>query len=322
MENNKDMNLWDLCAKTVQALINIIKACGRFLAEMLRVIYRRWWVVGIVMLVAIVCALYYSRTDNLRYEVNAVVYLNGPSAQDVERAYLALNSNLHREGYTRQYVGETLGLTPAEAHRLCRFETFRVIDNLNDGTADYIDWSHSNNGTDTLRVQMRDRLVLQFECRNLAAVENIEKGIMAYLNGKQQFIDEYSAYKAHKERQLFFDQMQIEKLDTLTSRMYSQAGHPQIQSSTWDLTMGKQEITLPIEDIEEYFDRKLLRDRRYMLCSAPVTLQDRFIADGNPINNRRKVLAIAIVAALILGSGLGYAIENFKRFMTFLKKRD
>ena len=280
MEDNRDMNLWDLCVKAAQGIEKLLMACIRLLQEILRIAYRQWWVVTAVMLIAVVCALYYTREDNLRYRVNAIVYLNGPTTQEVENTYTALNNGHTKNVYKRQNLQETLSLTNEEARQILSFSVYHIIDNLNDGTADYIDWYGFNNGSDTLHVLMHDRLVLQFVCRNLGVVENTEKGIIEYLNNQQQFIDAYSVYKADKERQLFFDQLQIEKLDTLTTRLYAQAGQMQIESNALNLTLGKQQIDLPLDDIESFFDRKLLRDCRFMYCTAPVTLQGHFfVAD-------------------------------------------
>ena len=88
----KDMTFIDLCVACGRAVTDGCKAVGRLLARMVRLTYRYWWVVITCVVLALAAALYYTRSENLTYKLNAVALLNGPSIQQFEQAYAPLCS--------------------------------------------------------------------------------------------------------------------------------------------------------------------------------------------------------------------------------------
>jgi hypothetical protein len=317
---NQEKNLWDVCLACINGCIRLLKDLLRLLGAMLRLTYRKVWLVGLVIIVAAACSLYYTRPSNRKHKVNAVVCINGPMLQEVKNYYEQLNNAFPESVMAEQSLTKKLQLTPEASNSIERFCTFYVIDNLDDGTADYIDWKEHNSGTDTVNVRMQDRLALQFWCKDLSQVAAIETGIMNYLNSNEQFVRAYEQIWQHKNRQHVFDSLQVEKLDTLTSRMYSQAAAKQIQSNSWDLTMGKQQITLPLAQIERFMKKKELRDSRFTQCTAPVVLQSHFVACYATVNGRTKWLVIAFILGWIAGCLIAWGWEERVQINSFLKK--
>lgn len=261
---------------------------------MLRLSFRRWWLVGIVTLLCMAAGLYYSRPANKIYKVQAVATLNGPSVNEVKSFY----ESLHKT-----------------------FDAFYVIDCLNDGVADYVDYERKNPLTDTLQVVMKDRIAFQFIIRNRKQIPWFEERIMYCLNTHPQFIEEYKVYKKHADRQYRFDCEQVDKLDSMTSAFYSNAGMAQIQSNAWELTMGRKEIVLPIEDIEEFMEHKAQRDQRYALTTAPVVLQGHFEPARRAVNGRLKCTAIGLIAGWLLGCLIAVFFDERLRIIQWLRQK-
>ena len=158
-----EMNFFDLCAACVRAIGRGCMALGRLLERMARLTWRYWWIVLTMVVLFIAAAIYYTRQDNLTFKVNATAMLNGPTIQQFEQA-----------------IAPFLNKGEVKA-----FETYRVVDCKNDGIADYVDFKHKSSPTDTMRVQMQDRLCLQFRIkqRHMTLVPEIETAVLNWLNG-------------------------------------------------------------------------------------------------------------------------------------------
>ena len=162
------MNFFDLCVAFGRAIGRGCAAIVRLLGHMVRLTYRYWWIVITMLVLAAAAALYYTRYENLTFKVNAIAVLNGPSIQQFEQAYAPLRSG--------QLLPDEMPLKQLLCERKVRtFDTYRVIDCLNDSIADYVDFKHKSAPTDTVRVQMADRLCLQFRVkqRNLHLVPEV-----------------------------------------------------------------------------------------------------------------------------------------------------
>ena len=149
------MNFFDLCVAIGRAIGRACAACWRVVERMVRLTYRYWYIVVTLVVLAVAAAIYNSRNENLTYKMNAVAMLNGPSIQQFEQAYAPLLST--------RMLPEEAAITPyIKGHVVTHFATFRVIDCLNDGIPDYIDFKQKSQPLDTVKVQMQDRLCLQF----------------------------------------------------------------------------------------------------------------------------------------------------------------
>ena len=186
----KEMTFIDLCVAIGRSFGRGCKALGCLLAHMTRLTFRYWWVVITLLVLAVAAALYYSRSENQIYRLNAVALLNGPSIQQFEQAYAPLR--------TGRLLPADAAINPFLADKVAkRFTTYRVVDGLGDGVADYIDFRHKSRPTDTINVQMQDRLCLQFrlKARDFHQVPQIEQDhihvqnpqmVYLYLRGENQ----------------------------------------------------------------------------------------------------------------------------------------
>ena len=115
------MNFWDLCVTIAHGIGRGINACWNVLARMIRLTYRYWYIVITILVLALACALYLSRAENITYRVNAIAMLNGASIQQFDQAYAPLLSKqlLPQEAPIEPYLLE---------NKAFDFKTFRVID--------------------------------------------------------------------------------------------------------------------------------------------------------------------------------------------------
>ena len=312
------MNFFDLCAACGRAIGRGCAAVGNSLARMVRLTYRYWWVVLIPMVLAVGLAFYYSRTENQIYKVEAVALLNGPSIQQFEQRFAALR--------TGEMVPEEAAIAPYLQKSIAtKFKTFRVIDCMDDGVADYIDYRHRSEPTDTVKVQMQDRLCLQFRVKekDLPQMPEMEKAILDLLNADHAMQQSYAVYMKNLREEVQFNHAQAHKLDSLTSQYYF--SNPSISQADSHVHnggvsfYGDRRIRLFLDEIYEHQKHTQLADYRMQLASAPVVLENHFAVTCGPVNGRVKCLLLFLLCGWIVGCGIAELIDKRKALSAWLK---
>ena len=309
----KDMTFIDLCVLIGRAIGRGCKALWNGLLCMIRCTYRYWWVVVPVLVVSLAAALYLSRPENLTYKMNAVAHLNGPTIQQFEQAYAPLRTGL---------LPNDAAIAPfVWARTAKRFDTYRVVDCLDDGYADYIDFKRTSKPYDTLNVQMQDRLCLQFRMkrRDMHALPQIEQAMLDYLNSNAPMQKSYAAYMINLQDELVFNHRQAFKLDSLTSVYYFHApsdAHPYPNAVSF---YSDREVKLFLDDIYEQHEHLQQGDFNAQLATAPVTLENHFAAAPCPVNGRNKMLILFLIFGWIAGCLLAELIDKRKALSAWLK---
>ncbi len=314
----KDMTFIDLCVACGRGIAKGCKALGCLLARMVRLTYRYWWVVITFVALALACALYYTRCENQTYKLNAVALLNGPSIQQFEQAFAPLRSGrlLPEEAVVTSFVKEKTARD---------FTTYRVIDCLHDGNADYIDFKCKSKPYDTLNVQMNDRLCLQFrmKARDLACLPEIEKGLLDYLNCNEPMQQSYASYVANLREEVRFNHAQAQKLDSLTSAYYfytASSAQPMNYSGNGVNFYGDRKIRLFLDQIYEQQKHMQQGDYRIQLATAPVVLENHFTAAPKPVNGRLKCMLLFLLLGWAFGCLIADSIDQRKLIASWLKQ--
>ena len=314
----KDMNFWDLCVVCGRAIGRACTWLGQLLAHALRLTWRYWWIALIFILLAEAAAFYYTRESNIKYKANAVALLNGPSIQQFEQAFAPLQSN--------KLVPKEAAIYPYLFKRQAvRFETFRVIDCLDDETPDYIDFKRSVAPTDTTNVQMNDRLCIQFciKTRYLDEMPAIEQAVLDWLNSNEAMQQSFEAYKRNLTEAVAFNHTQAHKLDSLTSHyyFYSPSGmEPNAYVGTGVNFYGDRRIRLFLDEIYDQQLHMQRDDYRIQLATAPVVLENHFSLDPKPVNGRLKMMVIFFLLGWIGACMLAELIDRRKAIYAWLKK--
>lgn len=312
---SKEMNFWDLCVACGRAVGRGCVAFWHLLERMIRLTYRYWWVVVPIVALFICGALYYSRYDNLKFKVNAIALLNGPTIQQFEQSYVNVQTGqmLPPEAPISQYVWGKMATD---------FKTFRVVDCVNDETADFIDFKHKSKPTDTVNVQMQDRLCLQFRLKacNMAHLPAIEHALLDYLNSNPTMQQAYVSYMHNLREEVAFNHRQAQKLDSLTSCYYFQPASETTMRSSGVSFYGDREIKLFLKDIYEQHEHVRRFDQRLQLATAPITLENHFSAMLEPVNGRTKCLVIFFLIGWLFACGIAEIIDKRKVICAWLKQ--
>lgn len=314
MKMESDMNFIDLCVACGRAIGRGCKAFGCLLARMIRLSYRYWWLVITLVILSVAVALYYTRNDNLTYKLNAVALLNGPSIQQFEQVYAPLRSG--------RLLPEESAIAPFVCEQVAwRFETFRLVDCLADGEADYIDFRHKSSPVDTLNVLMNDRLCLQFrmKARDLSRLPKVEQALLAWFDSNEAMQQSYTAYLANLREEVRFNHAQAQKLDSLTSAYYFYTQTEAKPAANGVNFYGDRKVRLFLDEIYEQQKHLQQGDYRLQLATAPVTLENHFTADPKPVNSRLKCMILFFLLGWIVGCLIAELIDKRKALSTWLK---
>lgn len=311
------MNFFDLCAAGARAIGRLCVACWHWFTRVLRVSYRYWWIVLSVIILGLVAAFYYTRPGNVKHKVNTIVLLNGPSVQQFEQALAPI-----RAGKT---LPTEAAITPfVLGRKATHFNTFRVIDCLDDGVADYIDFKHKSSPTDTVNVQMQDRLCLQFriKTRNLESLPEIEQALLTYLNSNAPMQQSFATYHQNLLNEVAFNHSQMLKLDSLTTEYYFHnhlGEQPTAGIANGLIWVGDWRVHLFLEEIYEHQERLQMMDHRLQLASAPVVFENHFAVDPQPLNGRLKFMILFFFLGWLGGYILAELIDQRKALNAWLK---
>ena len=315
------MNFFDLCAACGRGIGRGCQACWRVFARMLRLTYRYWWIILTVVALAVAWALIYSREDNQMFKVNAVAFLNGPSVMQFEQAYAPINGgNISPDAPLLNYITDK---------KIGHVTFFRVIDGLNDEVADYVDFDRKSVSTDTMLVQMQDRVSLQFTIkqRDLALVPEVERDLLAYLNSNDIMQQAYDRYIVNLREEVAFNHRQAHKLDSLTSHYYfrghlgtdsfGQMKEGTVVMSDWG---GDWKVKIFLEEIYKQQQHMQRGDIRLQLATAPVTLENHFSVFPIPVNGRMKCLVLFVLLGWIIACLIAQIVDKRKEFIAWLQQ--
>ena len=303
------------------------KACARafgrlmdLIAAMLRLTWRKWYIVIPAFCIVAALQWYNSRLEHRTHQVDGIVLLNGPSIDHFREAYKALGvASPLVEGRTAM---DKLGLSADVTKRLSKFTTYEVIDMLADGYPDIVDYRNKVQRNDTNIVRMQDRMAIRFYLKNdVQYLPQIEQALLAYFNNDPDMRAAYDVYVRDLKREAQFHHDQVEKLDSLTSVFYFHyaPATEQMQLNNRNMLIGDRRIRLFIEDIETEMEHTRRVDQRLARATAPVVLEHELIATTSIQYHPIIRLCIAVMIGWIMGCLIAYLVEQRQRLIAWFR---
>lgn len=323
MDNNKELNLFDLCVMAARAVRSGIRSIITLGVKMIRVTYRQWFIVLPIVLASLGSGIYYSLPENRTYQVDGTLLLNGPS---LEAARAALNRVAYCTYYSStQNTMALLGVNTDVALSLREMYCYDVIDCLADSIPDYVDYTGKISYTDTLTLHMHDRIAIRMRVRNINNVPEIEKALLRYLNEQPELIRAYETYKSNLELNAAFCHSQMEKLDSLTSSFYFHEGAGEqarlsVQRATTSFIVGDRRIRLFLGEIRSHIHDMQYVDQKLAQATAPIVMEGHLTIWPKALNGPLRTSAKSLIFGWIVGCLLAALIEQRKQIIAWLKK--
>lgn len=317
MENQqREMNFFDLCVIIGRAIGRGCMKVLRFLGKMVRLTFRFWWIVLPVLGLSIGLGIYNTRSSKINYRVGAYVFLNGPSINQFEQAFAPLRSC--------HLLNDNDAITPYVKDKIVtNFSTFRVIDAKADGIQDFVDFGGSISPADTFCVQMDDRLYVQFLVRadEVEAVPQIEKAFLDYMKQDPAMQMSHEAFLPNIVKDTAFNHTLRGRMDEMMQG-YTQYVRDFLKRDKSSFVLASDVRPRMFEKEINQLQKKIqLGDYRAKLATDPVTLENHFAVNPEPLNGRREMLPRYIILGWILGCIIAQLVDKRKTVYAWLKQK-
>ncbi len=319
---HKETSLFDL-------IYAACKACGRginriicLLSRMIRLSWRKAYIVLPLLILGLAAGIYWTRPENRKYKVEAVLILNGPTEFDVAQALMPIEFAVDANMSETQNLQNLLQLEPEIARVTTRFEHFPVIDFRHDSVPDMIDYKRSHKRSDTLDIVMDNRIAVRFRTKNINSVPTVQQNLLQYLNSQPQIQAAFEAKKADIERFAEFCRVQTEVLDSFIVEFYfNQGTGSQNKVRPWSpgLVVGSREVQAMHNDMFELLERRKQVTHELSLMTAPVVLDSNFALNPEPVRNQHIWRILFMLAGWIAGVVLAWLIEDRKNILAWLR---
>ncbi len=321
-KNNRDMNLFDLIALCCRAIGRFFCYIGRALGEMIRLSYRRWYIVLPVMLVVLCLALYWARPANRMYRAGTMVHLNGVKVSDVKQQYDELIKATPAAISQRQSFAQLLQIDDSLALGLSHFKYFNVIDCRKDSVPDIVDFRNKHDIADTVDIVMNDYLYLQFRTKDPDSIAVIGSAVIAFLNSNAHMQQSFADYRAVLQQHALFCQQQIGMLDSVSRNFYFQQTPDKqyIYQGGSSILIGRRELRMLHPQVLSLLEDNMKTAQLLGAAKAPVVPVSEFSIEPRAVNGSIKCSLIGIIIGYLLGCILALLIDQRKAINAWLKK--
>ncbi len=117
-------------------------------------------------------------------------------------------------------LSSKLSLPDSIAKNIVSFNSFYVIDYLNDSTPDMVDFANNHSLEDTLNVRMKDKIYFRLITRNISQVPQVEKAILNFFNSQPTVRLLYTAKQKELAGKIDLTSAEMQRLDSLAKISY------------------------------------------------------------------------------------------------------
>jgi hypothetical protein len=318
-EKSNEINLLDLIQLFFKWLGNCLKTLLLALGYFVKLLYRHYIILGIVLIVFISGGLYMSREKANRYKVEAMATLNGCDAQSTKEVSRQLEQSFTKNKLIS--FGTKLNLQDSVSINVKEFHSYYVIDYKKDSIPDVVDFDGTHSLKDTVNVRQPDRLYFRFITKNVAQVPQVQQAVLSYLNSNPTLQAQFQAKRNALLENLNVCNVQIQRIDSMSKTNYFKEGSNQVYLDDRGLVLGgKLGKQLYYRDLETIEKIKAKIQLKLASCNQPVELPSGFIINSEPVNDRKTYLIWSFVIGMVISALLGLILENRDCIKNYLKK--
>ena len=215
-----ELNLFDLIVLFFRWIGRLCAGLWKLCGRALQLTYRQWWIVCLLVALGIGAALYLSRPSRRYYKAEATAIINGPTSMTIGQALKPVMQTTSAKLSEAHTLSSVLGLSDSVAAHVRQIDWFPIVDCLNDGTPDYIDYKRKAKMNDTTNVISDKYVQLRVMTYRPAEIPIIEKALLDYLNNLPSLQESYELYQ-HAAGGIYESVThQVAYLDSLGRRLY------------------------------------------------------------------------------------------------------
>ena len=317
-KNTKEINLLDLIKMFNAWVVKVGKSFINFILYLLKAGYRKKYLTLTLIVLCFAIGEYMARPSNRQYAADAMASLYGVDAFTMKEIAKQLEQSRANNQYTS--LGTKLLLPDSIAKNIVSFNSYFVIDYLNNSTPDMVDFANNHSLEDTLNVRMKDKIYFRLVTRNISQVPQVEKAILNFFNSQPTVRLLYTARQNELKGKIDLSSAEMQRLDSLAKISYFKDNDQQLKWSKDRLIVGEQQKQLFYGDMLLLQKVKAEAESELLTYKQPVELPSGFVVNPFPMNGRLKYGVYGILIGLGLGLALAVCLEQLQKVIQFFKK--
>ncbi len=315
--NTKEINLLQL----ISIFINWLKKIGlgivNILGNILKLSYRHFFVLVIIIGASVIIGQYLSRKSARIYKAEAMVMIYGSEAQTVRDISRQIENSSSISPLIS--LATKLSIPDSIAKNIVEIHSFYVIDYMKDSVADMVDFNNNHSLSDTTNIRMKDRIYFQLQTRNLEQVPLVENALLKYFNNNKTLSTQFENKKNELIQQINICNTEMKRLDSLAKVSYFKESEKQLRFDNNRLIVGEQRKQLFYEELLKLQKEKAKTQDKLINFSQPVTIPSGFIVNPLPLNGRVKYGIYSLLIGYAIALIISLLIENYKKIFKYLK---
>lgn len=317
--STKEQSLMQLLGSFIrwitEVFLNLIKISG----VALQLLYRYKWLTIAVFVFCVAAGMYLSRPSAKMYKAEAMAVLHGGEAQTVREVLKQLENSLASDD--KISLATKMGIPDSVSKNILEIRTFNVIDYLDDGTADKIDFKNTHTLDDTMNVKMKNRLYIRIKTRNIAQVPVFQDALLRYFAANPILNTQFEAQKKHYTDQIKICDAELQRIDSMAKVFYFKDAGDQMKFDNNKLIVGESRKQLFYNELLEINTRKAWAEIKLADCVSPVNFPSDFVVIPRAVNSRLKYGVISLGVALAISLIITLFISNFRNIFNFLENK-
>lgn len=227
MENNKEMDLFDLIEKIGNLFARFFKFLTKTSLQALKFNIKKAYIIIPFIIIGFFIAQYLINPKNRTYYAEFRLKVNVSDSHSFYSLIESLNTLVE---FYPDSAAKTLNISQSEIKKIREIKPGFLIDNNNNGTPDFVDFEDNFEEKDTLSVRMNEYLGVRIDGRSRLGYEKIQEKIISYLNNEPYSKKETEVYQ----------HIQLQKASEIENQIKSLTQHS--NSSDFDPNTNKIKI--------------------------------------------------------------------------------
>jgi len=316
--NSKEINLLQLISLFLNWLSKLVKNLFNFFGYLIKLCFRRWLIVIIIISLCFLYGQFLARPSARSYKAEAMAILYGSDTQTAKEVFKQLENTLSSNNLIS--LATKLSLPDSVANNILEVRSFYVIDYLDDGVADVIDFKNTHSNTDTLNLRMQNQIYIRLVTRNINQVPQVQVALLRYLNNNEMMKSKFEAKKNVFLQSISICDREMLRIDSLAKVTYFKEYDKQLKFDNNTLLIGKQDKQLFYTDLLRLQEIKSNAEMQLAEYKQPMELPSGFVVNPNPLNGRTKYGLLSILIGFALSIVVSLLLENTKNISVYLKK--
>lgn len=318
--DNKEINLLELIEILINWIKNVVIKAASFVGNLIQLLYRHLVITLAIILIAVSVGVYLSRPEARIYKAEALGIIYGSDAQTIKE----ISRQLENASSIDQQIsfGKKLNLPDSIAKNIVSFNSYYVIEYIKEHTAVKIDYANGLPEKDTMYVKMHDRVYFQLKVKKINQVPAIEKAILNYFNTSELLQTHFQNARNQISDQIKISRKELARIDSLAKINYFKDNNEQLRFDKNKLLVGEQQKQLFYNDLLRLQDIISVSESTLRNFKQPIDIPSGFVVNPAPVNGTFKYSVISIFIGLIISLVVSGLLENTKKLIDFLKRKD